>query len=44
VTQNHANGSPGIGGGVYTTGTFYYDASDTITDNHAGTSDDNIGP
>jgi hypothetical protein len=44
VTQNHANGSPGIGGGIYTLGTFSEDASTVITDNHASTSDDNIGP
>jgi hypothetical protein len=44
VTQNHANGSPGIGGGVYTLGAFSEDASTVITGNHASTSDDNIGP
>ncbi len=44
MTQNHANGSPGIGGGVYTLGTFSYDATTVIDDNHASTGDDNIGP
>ena len=34
----------GIGGGVFTLGTFSYDALTVIADNHASTSDDNIGP
>jgi hypothetical protein len=44
VTQNHANGSTGIGGGVYTVGSFSFDALTSIADNHASTSDDNVGP
>jgi predicted outer membrane repeat protein len=44
VTQNQANGSPGIGGGIYTVGTFIVDPFTIITDNHASTSGDNIGP
>jgi hypothetical protein len=44
VTQNHANGSPGIGGGIYNLGTFSFDALSVITDNHASTSGDDIGP
>jgi hypothetical protein len=44
VTQNHANGSPGLGGGVFTLGTFSDDASTVIVDNHASTGDNNFGP
>jgi hypothetical protein len=46
VIGNHANGKPGIGGGVYNNplGTFTFDASTVIADNHASTSGDNIGP
>ena len=44
MTQNQANGSPGIGGGIYTLGTFSYDAFTVILFNHASTSGDNIGP
>jgi hypothetical protein len=44
VTQNHANGSPGIGGGVYNVGTFSFDALTVIKDNHASTADDDLGP
>jgi hypothetical protein len=43
VTQNHANGSPGLGGGIYTLGAFTATGS-VIADNHASTSDDNVGP
>jgi hypothetical protein len=44
VTGNHANGSPGIGGGVYNLGTFTFDVFTVITKNHASTSGDDIGP
>jgi hypothetical protein len=44
VTQNEADGLPGIGGGVYTQGTFTTDAHTQILFNIASTSDDNIGP
>jgi hypothetical protein len=43
VTQNQADGFPGIGGGIYTLGTFTYDAFTVIKDNRASTSGDNIG-
>ena len=43
VTQNQADGSPGIGGGIYTLGTFTFDAFTVILFNHASTSGDNIG-
>jgi hypothetical protein len=44
VTQNHANGSPGIGGGIYNLGTFSFDSATVIEDNKASTSNDNIFP
>jgi predicted outer membrane repeat protein len=44
VTDNHANGAPGIGGGIYTVGTFSVDPFTVIKKNHASTSGDNIGP
>ena len=44
VTQNQATGPTGIGGGVYTLGTFTYDSQTVIKHNHASTSGDNIGP
>jgi hypothetical protein len=44
VTLNQADGSPGIGGGVYTLGMFAYDAQTLIILNHASTGGDNIGP
>ena len=44
VILNVAVGAPGIGGGVYTLGTFTYDAQTLILFNHASTSHDNIGP
>jgi hypothetical protein len=44
VILNVAAGAPGIGGGVYTLGTFSYDAQTLILFNHASTSGDNIGP
>jgi hypothetical protein len=44
VTRNQANGSPGIGGGVYNLGAFTFDALTAIADNQASTSGDNIGP
>jgi hypothetical protein len=40
---NHANGSIGTGGGVFTTG-FFVVTFTTISGNHASTSGDNIGP
>ena len=43
VTLNQANGSPGIGGGIYTLGTFT-DTLTLIAGNHASTGGDNIGP
>lgn len=43
VTLNEADGAPGIGGGVYTLGTFT-DLFTLIVGNHASTSGDNIGP
>jgi hypothetical protein len=44
VILNQADGSPGIGGGVYTLGTFTYDPTTSILFNHASTSGNNIGP
>ena len=44
VTQNHANGSPGVGGGVYNLGTFSFDALTDISANHASTSNVDIFP
>ena len=44
VTQNQANGTPGIGGGIYTIGTFSVHSFTVIEDNHASTSGNNIGP
>ena len=44
VTQNQADRTPGIGGGIYTVGTFNVDTVTVIKDNHASTSGDNIGP
>lgn len=44
VTLNDALGAPGIGGGVYTLGTFSFDAATTITGNTASTSGNDIGP
>jgi hypothetical protein len=44
VTKNHANGSPGIGGGIYNLGTFTFDVFSVIKDNHASTSNDDIFP
>jgi len=44
VTRNHANGSAGIGGGIYTLGLFTFDPFTVIADNHASTSGDDIGP
>ena len=43
MTQNHANGSPGIGGGVFTLGLFS-DPMTLIVSNHASTSGNDIGP
>ena len=43
VTLNRADGSPGIGGGVYTLGTFA-DILTLIVGNHASTSGDDVGP
>jgi hypothetical protein len=44
VTLNAADGSPGIGGGVFTLGTFSKDALTFIIGNFASTSGNNIGP
>jgi hypothetical protein len=44
VTQNHANGHPGIGDEVYTVRTFSADVQTVIKQNHASTSDDDVGP
>jgi hypothetical protein len=44
VTQNQANGSPGLGGGVYNLGLFSADPLTIIADNHASTGDNDIGP
>jgi CSLREA domain-containing protein len=53
ITDNHAKGGEGdddggdglgIGGGVYDLGTFTFDASTVIAENHASTSGKNIGP
>ena len=53
ITKNHANGGSGsgggsdgegIGGGVYSLGTFTFDATTTIKKNHASTSNDDIFP
>ncbi len=44
VSLNLANGFHGIGGGVYTTGTFSADPKTLIILNFASTSGDNVGP
>ena len=44
MDQNQADGSPSVGGGTYTLGTFSFDVFTVIEDNDASTSDDNIGP
>lgn len=44
VILNQAIGAPGIGGGVYTVGTFSDNASTVIKLNHASTSGNDIGP
>ena len=43
VIFNQADGAPGIGGGVYATGSFTVDAATFIFFNFASTSGDNIG-
>jgi hypothetical protein len=40
---NRADGSPGVGGGIYNLGTFT-DTLTLIVANHASTSGSNIGP
>jgi hypothetical protein len=44
VKENSAIGNPGIGGGVYTLGKFVNNGTNDISNNHASTSNDNIGP
>jgi hypothetical protein len=44
ITKNHANGNPGVGGGVYNLGAFSVDALTDISANHASTSNDDIFP
>lgn len=44
VTLNEALGNPGVGGGVYTVGTFTRDVSTSITGNTASTSGNDVGP
>ena len=44
VTGNHANGQPGIGGGIYNLGTCTLDALTVIADNLASTSNDDTFP
>ena len=44
MTLNVAAGATGIGGAIYTLGTFTYDASTVIKYNFASTSGNNIGP
>jgi hypothetical protein len=53
VTYNRAQGGEGkdggsdgqgVGGGVYTLGTFTYDVTTVIAHNHASTGHDDIGP
>jgi hypothetical protein len=44
VTHNRANGSPGIGGGIYNLGKLNLDALSVVKHNHASTSGDDIGP
>jgi fibronectin-binding autotransporter adhesin len=44
VTLNRARGARGIGGGIYTVGTFTLDAQTVIFFNQASTSGNNIGP
>jgi hypothetical protein len=44
VTLNRARGARGIGGGIYTVGTFTFDAQTVIFFNQASTSGNNIGP
>jgi hypothetical protein len=43
VTLNQAAGSPGIGGGIFTLGTFTFDAFTIILFNYASASGDYIG-
>ena len=43
VTLNQADGSPGIGGGVFNVGTFTFDAKTFIILNFASTTGNNIG-
>jgi hypothetical protein len=42
VTDNHANGGVGVGGGVYNLGGFDFDEFTLISENHASTSHDEI--
>jgi hypothetical protein len=42
VKKNHADGQPGIGGGVYSLGTFSFDAATDVSNNHASTSNNDI--
>ena len=44
VTGNHANGKPGIGGGVYNLGAFIFDVFTVIKRNHASNGNDDIFP
>jgi hypothetical protein len=44
VTGNLAVGATGIGGGVYTVGTFTEDPLTVVLFNHASSSGNNVGP
>jgi hypothetical protein len=44
VLLNQAEGSIGIGGGVYTLGTFTEVGSTVVKHNHASTGGDDVGP
>jgi hypothetical protein len=44
LAQNRADGSQGIGGGVYNLGMFAFDAATVIAHNYAFTSNDDIFP
>jgi hypothetical protein len=44
VILNEAEGATGMGGGIYTQGSFTYDVATLILFNHASTSGDNFGP
>jgi hypothetical protein len=44
TAKAHGGTGQGIGGGVYSLGTFSVDPTTLIVKNHASTSNDNVGP